>query len=657
MEDTPNDWRLKYQGTWDARLGAITSSTDPNSLSTSVTYDGLGRLTSVTPPTSQPSCTDPTTRIQYELTSSPASQPISRVVSTTELNCDGTLGEEGQSLVSIGFVDGLGRARSSLATGDSASEWIRGGITTFDKKGTVRRTYQPDVFSGSPTDYRAARRAAARRPLRRHPLRRVRPGEGGDHRRRRRNLDQLPSLSTDVCDPLDNDPSSPHYRTCTTAYTDGHGRVIDQILRNRNPDTGASEVYRLWSYYRPDGAVEALVRANSSSGVSRPADPPPTSSTSEVVRTFVYDSVGRRLSSDDPDSDNGADPTEATNSWRYLFNQVGDLVAVRDPRGCGQNFFYDLGGRLRGEQYVSCAEAQPAAAEHPHGDNSVGHLTAMTYSSAPVTLDVVYHYDTYPSWSSGLIPASASGTQGLATGVSDRAQRAVLAYDDRGNVTWTARQLALISAPIGLNTITVVDGRPVQTEQTVSAGTLEYDVAHTYTRTTEFDHANRPTSMTLPLDPDYHATETAPLVSGSLTYNRRGLPASATRERRRLEPHRRRVDRVPAGWARQLHHLRRRPDGDAHADHEHHDVRRAPPPGPHAHHPRHDGHGRRGPGARGGHDRGRPGARLGRGQQPHRHRRPPRRCRVAGRLPAADHVHQPRRALPRGRRRLRVHAG
>ncbi|GAB5549493.1 MAG: hypothetical protein SangKO_092530 [Sandaracinaceae bacterium] len=207
-------------------------------------------------------------------------------------------------------------------------------------------------------------------------------------------------------------------------------------------------------------------------------------------------------------------------------------MAVRDPRGCGQNFFYDLGGRLRGEQYVSCAEAQPAAAEQPPADNSVGHLTALEYSSGAVMLDVVYHYDTYPQWAidrgAGFIPQGASGTQGLATGVSDRAQRAVLAYDDRGNVTWTARQLALISAPIGLNAITVVDGRPVQTEQTVSPGTLEYDVTHTYTRTAAFDHANRPTSMTLPRDPDYDALATAPLVEGTLLYNRRGLPRQAT---------------------------------------------------------------------------------------------------------------------------------
>ncbi|GAB5549492.1 MAG: hypothetical protein SangKO_092520 [Sandaracinaceae bacterium] len=149
--------RLAYVGTWDRGLGAITSSTDPNSLSTSVTYDGLGRLTSVTPPHHLPLCAGmPTTRIQYELTSSPASQPLSRVVSTTVLDCTLPAGTEGAELTSIAYVDGLGRARSSLATGDSASEWIRGGITTFDKKGTVRRTYQPDVFSGSLTDYRAA---------------------------------------------------------------------------------------------------------------------------------------------------------------------------------------------------------------------------------------------------------------------------------------------------------------------------------------------------------------------------------------------------------------------------------------------------------------------------------------------------------------------
>src|SRR5690606_12872999 len=82
---------LTHSGTWDRGLGAIVGSTDPNGLSTRVTYDGLGRLTSTTPPNvAACSGSRPTTTIRYELTTSPATQPISRVVTTTALDCDGT---------------------------------------------------------------------------------------------------------------------------------------------------------------------------------------------------------------------------------------------------------------------------------------------------------------------------------------------------------------------------------------------------------------------------------------------------------------------------------------------------------------------------------------------------------------------------------------
>ncbi|HEY8428277.1 MAG TPA: hypothetical protein VIL20_07880 [Sandaracinaceae bacterium] len=322
----------------------------------------------------------PTTRIAYELTTSPASQPISRVITTTELDCDGTLGEEGGALVSIAYVDGLGRMRATLATGDETHAWVRSGITTLDKKGTVRRTYQTDFYDLSDTDYRAVVALPVAIPYtvtRYDAFGRARGVHAEDGAV---TWTSYHALSTDVCDPLDNDPSSEHYRTCTSEIADGHGRVIDQVLRNRHPDTGAPETYRLWTYYRADGAVLALVRTQADTSVGRAAsstDTLPTDTVSlstlpprHVVRTFTYDSVKRRLSSDDPDTDNPADPNEATNSWRYLFNRVGDLVAVRDPRGCGQNFFYDFGGRLVGEQYVSCPEAQSALAERPHEDNT-----------------------------------------------------------------------------------------------------------------------------------------------------------------------------------------------------------------------------------------------------------------------------------------------
>ena len=36
----------------------------------------------------------------------------------------------------------------------------------------------------------------------------------------------------------------------------------------------------------------------------------------------------------------------ATSSgWRYQYSSVGDLLAVRDSRGCGANYYYDMAGR------------------------------------------------------------------------------------------------------------------------------------------------------------------------------------------------------------------------------------------------------------------------------------------------------------------------
>ncbi|MCZ7678642.1 MAG: hypothetical protein M5U28_07685 [Sandaracinaceae bacterium] len=120
--------------------------------------------------------------------------------------------------------------------------------------------------------------------------------------------------------------------------------------------------------------------------------------------------MGRRLAERRPGHRRSDWLRSGSNTWRYLFNRVGDLVAVRDPRGCGQNFYYDFGGRLAGEQYVSCGEAQSHAAERPHEDNAAGDLIAMAYSSTEVSLDVVYYYDEYPSAWGTRGPRSSAST-------------------------------------------------------------------------------------------------------------------------------------------------------------------------------------------------------------------------------------------------------
>jgi RHS repeat-associated protein len=540
---------LTVHATWDRGLGVLVTMTDPNDLTTEVAYDGLGRMTALIPPAAT-GCSEgvPTTRIRYELTANPSSQPLSRVITTTELDCDGTLGDEGTpiagstgveggALTAIRYLDGLGRVRVGLATGpDSAGSrrWLRSGVSRYSRKGNLVQAFQPDYYSGGELDFVRLLEARDATPSTRavcDAFGRSRYSVSEDGAL---SVISYHALSTDVCDPLDNDPSSPHVGTCTTARTDGHGRLIDQILRNRpidNPFAGM-ERHRLWTYYRADGSVRWLVRSQTSDENPRPDLATALgSSDPHVSREFIYDSVARRIASNDPDTDD-PDGAASSRTWRYLFNRVGDLVAVRDPRGCGQNFYYDVGGRLLGEDYVSCGEAQSSTAESPAYDIPAGAI-ALGPTANPVDVDVRYFYDDYPDWvGSGIDPPMGSaGVLGRATGVADRGQRSAVAYDNRGNAIWTARQMAVISAPLTLTASALTDGRPTFTESAPSVGTVVYDdsVEHTYLRTASFDHAARPTAMTLPVDPDWDplGVDPSPEISGALEYDRRGLPARA----------------------------------------------------------------------------------------------------------------------------------
>ena len=119
--------------------------------------------------------------------------------------------------------------------------------------------------------------------------------------------------------------------------------------------------------YRTDGAVMSVTRALTETSAPRNEAVAPMLAPSVVSRdgrrqvvsrVFAHDTVGRRIASSDPDTDNASSPD---GHWRYAFNLVGDLAAVRDPRGCGQNFYYDRAGRLLGEDYLRCDEARAPA--------------------------------------------------------------------------------------------------------------------------------------------------------------------------------------------------------------------------------------------------------------------------------------------------------
>ncbi|HJL44359.1 MAG TPA: RHS repeat-associated core domain-containing protein, partial [Polyangiaceae bacterium LLY-WYZ-15_(1-7)] len=511
---------LTSTATWDRGLGAVVSMADPNGLEDRVTQDGLGRLSAqIPPPATGCPAGRPTARFLYE-DADPEARPVALVRELTELRCTGALGAE--VLETVSFVSGSGEARATLSTGDAPGEWIRDSVTTRSARGAVRRSYQPDVFTGAPTDL-AAVLALPSVPYRwslHDAFDRV-IAVYDEHNQA--TWTHHHALSTDVCDPLDNDPEHFAVGTCTTQRVDGHGRVIDRILRNRQPGLGGTQYYRLWMRYRADGSMVLLERAETT------GDQPMGASTivgdHRVERSFVYDSVGRRIASTDPDTDSPLPGRDATNrTWRYLFNRGGDLVAVRDPRGCGQNFFYDHGGRLVGEQYVSCGEAQ--GHELPVDDVPAGRI-AMGETTAAQPVDVRHYFDRYAgTWApdpSAMadFPATTSGVLGRLTASVDRSVRMVVAYDGRGQAVWSARQLAMIPAAPSIPSA-IPDGALAVEMGDAAAGSVVFDEANEYVVSTSYDHGGRGTAVVLPEDPS-----TGMRVAGTMAFNHRGLPSAA----------------------------------------------------------------------------------------------------------------------------------
>ena len=357
------------------------------------------------------------------------------------------------------------------------------------------------------------------------------------------------AFSTDVSDALDRSSHPTFAGTHTTTRIDGHGREIEQILRQRQPGGGPIEYYRLQSSYRADGQVVLIARAQTATADPLPpfvpgGDAPGVVAHRVLFRSFVFDSVGRRIGTSDPDTNSPTNLAPDSRTWRYLFNRVGDLAAVRDPRGCGQNFYYDHGGRLLGEDYVSCGEAQPAG-DTPDVDLP-GSAIGTDQDQGGRSVDVRYYFDALPPWKSDF-PAPDGGDhyRGRLTATSDRGQRSLVGYDARGQAVWGARQMVMMPDP-GAAAATLRDthvtdlmaGRisgPTE-EAPRLAGTRQYDTVHTYVVTTTFDHQGRPTRMRLPRDPDFvvrdsregrtmsDAARQGPSIEGRMIYYRRDLP-------------------------------------------------------------------------------------------------------------------------------------
>jgi YD repeat-containing protein len=174
-------------------------------------------------------------------------------------------------------------------------------------------------------------------------------------------------------------------------------------------------------------------------------------------------------------------PASGVKAWRYAYDDNGDLVGTSDARGCGENYYYDTGGRLVAEDYSPCLSAQPP-------------YSAPTLANGLPTGDgteAFYLYDspdqdsaniTCPPNGSSCFPFDSTLLLGRLVTTFDRGAKTALRYDGRGRVTGTARRL-------------VAPGTPAD------ALANRY-TPHRYVQTVAFDGADRPTVVTTGVDAD-----------------------------------------------------------------------------------------------------------------------------------------------------------
>jgi RHS repeat-associated protein len=431
---------------FDRGLGKPTVILDASLQATTVAYDELGRLSSITKPNPEASGTpQPSLTLTYTLASLP-----DKPYSTIETHAQDSASVTGTGyLWTVSFVDGMGRSRlirneADKTQGRDVGTAIHDGFVTFDAKGAIARKYLAQFIDAGPTDPPSAPTSCFRR-VEYDPFGRVLkefdcspapPDPAGAIQTVRNDYH---ALSQDIYDAADlgQDANQAHKDTQASQRLDGHGRVVATTERVNG---GTLDTREVRTKYLTTGEPEVITRVH----VNSPDAP--------LVRWMRYDTKGRLVLNVDPHTtlNFNEDPTTSAavlanglRAWRYAYNDAGDLVGTSDARGCGTNYTYDAAGRVTSEDYSPCE-----AAHLPYSPADLSTLSGI---------EVYYQYDSVPSAFSDVVGVPAgSGGSGVPTGyaatssnlkgklaaVYDRSGVQVFSYDARGRAVHLDRRLA-----------------------------------------------------------------------------------------------------------------------------------------------------------------------------------------------------------------------
>ncbi len=387
----------------DRGIEATAMTVAPTGATTTTQFDGFGRPTSLWRP---PLSSTASVLIDYvdpvgspaRVRTTTAFGPASFQVHTTWRVIDGF----GQSILQLDEAD-----RSAGDEGD----WIVSGLPDRDALGRVVRSYLPGFYTGDPAVYSLARSTSATfRQTDYDNFGHVNAVHDVDGKIVARS--RYRGLAVDS-----SDEQQLAVGLKTTTYRDGHGRVV-RVRRDLQKDFRQVDVA-----YQATGEIASVTQSHQGGA--------------PVVRWMQYDSFGRMVLNAEPNTSTGfsPDPTQASGmkAWRYVYDDAGELVATSDARGCGENFYYDAGGRLVAEDFSPCLRSQPDYSPPAVVDGNVvgpdGSETFNVYDAPEPgqTTD-------YGGWPVLLL--------GHLSATTDRATHTRFAYDIRGRTTGIARQIA-----------------------------------------------------------------------------------------------------------------------------------------------------------------------------------------------------------------------
>jgi len=421
---------LETLAEYDRGFALVTEVTDRQGQPTAVTYDGFGRLSTLTRPhPDQTGALSPlaSVKIEYflppDLGSTPAA-PVRYSLIHTQTH-DGDALTDAEYLESWSYVDGLGRTLVTLSEADQTEDgapWIASGQVVFDGKGALERKYLESFYSGLPKAFPFA--AVPSTPYGTQTY------DAFGRQITTTDLDgtitlysSYHALATDMWDASDLEPG-PHQGTFATERKDGHGRTRATVERFKEGTTLRTR--ETTTDYLPTGEPQKITRQL-------------VGTTDMVVRWMRYDSQGRLVLNVEPNtSENFTDDPTALpatlRAWRYAYNDAGDLVGTSDARGCGVNFSYDGAGRLLAEDYSPCRLT--------HADYSIPNVGART------GIEVLYHYDSAPpeTLPAGMTLVGAF-LKGRLVATYDRASLTVTEYDGRGRTPKSAVRIAKPGTP------------------------------------------------------------------------------------------------------------------------------------------------------------------------------------------------------------------